>query len=181
MKFKKTHYTVLGMLSIKPMSGYDIKKMVEQSISYFWNESFGQIYPVLKQLNENGYIDVKQLSQQGKPDKKLYFINNKGEKILKQWLEKPAEQDYLKSEFLMKIFFAKHVSKEKTIEQINNYKTAALKELGEYSEIEREIKSHIDAGMIEAENWLLTLEMGKKLCQAKIEWCEFAVKSIKQR
>ena len=38
------------MLSIKPMSGYDIKKLIETSISNFWTESYGQIYPMLKTL-----------------------------------------------------------------------------------------------------------------------------------
>ena len=50
MKDKKSKYAILGMLSIEPMSGYDIKKEIEESISNFWTESYGQIYPVLKSL-----------------------------------------------------------------------------------------------------------------------------------
>ena len=50
MKDKKSKYAILGMLSIEPMSGYDIKKEIEENISNFWTESYGQIYPVLKSL-----------------------------------------------------------------------------------------------------------------------------------
>ena len=45
-----SRYALLGMLSIRPMSGYDIKKLIEASISNFWTESYGQIYPILKTL-----------------------------------------------------------------------------------------------------------------------------------
>ncbi|MYF92724.1 MAG: PadR family transcriptional regulator, partial [Gemmatimonadetes bacterium] len=53
-KTNKSKYAIMGMLSIRPMSGYDMKKLIAQSISYFWNESFGQIYPTLKKLVEEG-------------------------------------------------------------------------------------------------------------------------------
>jgi DNA-binding PadR family transcriptional regulator len=50
MREVKSKYAILGMLSIAPMSGYDIKKQVETSISNFWSESYGQIYPALRNL-----------------------------------------------------------------------------------------------------------------------------------
>src|SRR5258707_12735330 len=53
-KENKSRYALLGMLSIRPGSGYDIKKFMEQSTSNFWHESYGQIYPLLKQLVDEG-------------------------------------------------------------------------------------------------------------------------------
>ena len=50
MKENKSKYAIMGMLSMGPMSGYDIKKRFEKSLSYFWNESYGQIYPILRKL-----------------------------------------------------------------------------------------------------------------------------------
>jgi DNA-binding PadR family transcriptional regulator len=41
-----TRQVVLGFLTWRPMSGYDIKKIVEQSVSNFWSESYGQGWPV---------------------------------------------------------------------------------------------------------------------------------------
>lgn len=38
-KEHKSRYAVLGMLSLGPMSGYDIKKVIEESINNFWQES----------------------------------------------------------------------------------------------------------------------------------------------
>ncbi|UCB53625.1 MAG: PadR family transcriptional regulator, partial [Candidatus Zixiibacteriota bacterium] len=43
----KTEFAVLGLLSLSPMSGYDMKAFISQSIGYFWQESYGQLYPAL--------------------------------------------------------------------------------------------------------------------------------------
>ena len=47
-KENRSKYAVLGMLATGPKSGYDIKQTIETSIGHFWNESYGQIYPILK-------------------------------------------------------------------------------------------------------------------------------------
>ncbi|MGA9048227.1 MAG: PadR family transcriptional regulator, partial [Dehalococcoidia bacterium] len=45
-KINKTKYAILGLLSLKPASGYDLKKTVDWNIGFFWNENFGHIYPI---------------------------------------------------------------------------------------------------------------------------------------
>ena len=49
-KENKTKYAILGLLSLAPMSGYDIKIITDNSIGHFWNENFGHIYPVLGRM-----------------------------------------------------------------------------------------------------------------------------------
>ncbi|HEY3155376.1 MAG TPA: PadR family transcriptional regulator, partial [Candidatus Eisenbacteria bacterium] len=51
---RSTPYAILGMLSFAPMSGYDIRKEAASSIGYFWSESYGQIYPALRELQARG-------------------------------------------------------------------------------------------------------------------------------
>ena len=50
-------YAILGFLAQRPMSGYDIKRSVEESVDNFWSESFGQIYPILRRLAEQGMVE----------------------------------------------------------------------------------------------------------------------------
>ena len=45
-----TRYAILGLLSLAPMSGYEIRKVAASSIGHFWSESYGQIYPTLRKL-----------------------------------------------------------------------------------------------------------------------------------
>lgn len=45
MERNQTSYVILGLLSIAPnQTGYDIRKAVEETVGYFWSESYGQIY-----------------------------------------------------------------------------------------------------------------------------------------
>ena len=43
---------ILGLLSIGPRSGYDIKAVVDRSTRFFWAASYGQIYPELRRLEQ---------------------------------------------------------------------------------------------------------------------------------
>ena len=56
MKPRSSRFALLGLLALRPMSGYEIRKTIERSISNFWNESFGQIYPTLADLVAEGLV-----------------------------------------------------------------------------------------------------------------------------
>lgn len=75
-KENKSRYALLGVLSVCPGSGYDIKKFMEQSTGYFWSESYGQIYPLLKQLEQEGLATHHTEKQEGKPERYVYALKN---------------------------------------------------------------------------------------------------------
>lgn len=54
---KKTRFVILGLLNEEPLSGYDIKKIIDIRMSFFWQESYGQIYPELAKLRKEGLIE----------------------------------------------------------------------------------------------------------------------------
>ncbi|HWT76082.1 MAG TPA: PadR family transcriptional regulator, partial [Mobilitalea sp.] len=80
----KTRYAILGVLCMKPCTGYDIKKFCDNTISHFWNENFGHIYPVLKQLLEEGLITLA--DPEAEDRRKLYTITEKGRQKFCEWL-----------------------------------------------------------------------------------------------
>ena len=45
MEKRKTRYVILGLLLEGSLSGYDIKKIIDTRFSFFWSESYGQLYP----------------------------------------------------------------------------------------------------------------------------------------
>jgi DNA-binding PadR family transcriptional regulator len=59
------------MLSLRPMSGYDIRKTVQESIRFFWSESYGQIYPALKRLGGYKECESVWLSRTGRDCNRL--------------------------------------------------------------------------------------------------------------
>ena len=71
-------YAILGVLQYKPVTGYDIKKMIEKIISDFWAESNGQLYPTLNHLVEKGYISFEERKEQGKQTEYLLWVGSMG-------------------------------------------------------------------------------------------------------
>ena len=75
---------LLGLLTIAPMSGYDLGQLIQDSIHYFWRESYGQIYPSLKQLSAEGFVTGKSEKHGEKlVEGELEVINQKGEATVK--------------------------------------------------------------------------------------------------
>lgn len=54
----KSMYAILGILSLSPGTGYDIKKYCDTVLSGFWNENFGRIYPTLKKMSDDALIEM---------------------------------------------------------------------------------------------------------------------------
>src|ERR1700744_4854437 len=88
---KASRFAVLGMLSMGSKSGYDIKKTIAVSTANFWSESYGNIYPVLKQLLAEGAIKAEKSSSEDARRKQLYRITASGRQMLLEWLRQPVE------------------------------------------------------------------------------------------
>ena len=105
----------LGMLTDGPASGYDMKKCFESSFGHFFPAGYGSIYPALATLARNGLVEFEEIPQDGKPDRKVYSITDKGRDELLKALSNPNPTHKVRSEFLAMMWFA-HLM---TPEQIN--------------------------------------------------------------
>ncbi len=180
-RIKKTKYAVLGMLSIKPMSGYDIKQYIDFSISYFWNENYGNLYPVLRQIEKDGLADKQVEQGDGKPNRNIYYITEKGKKELLEWLMEPVNRQPHRIELLLKLFFGHEISAENCIQKLQEEKEIHEGLLREYENVEKVLKSEKKYSSHEGlEFWLITLSYGKHDSKAKIAWCEESIKKLEK-
>ena len=61
----QTEAAVLGVLSVQSMTGYAVREAIRDVLGHFWNESFGQIYPTLAQLQRDGLVQRSQGERSG--------------------------------------------------------------------------------------------------------------------
>ena len=111
-RINRTRYAILGMLSLGPMSGYDMKKRFDESIAHFWNENYSGIYPMLRRLEEEELVEKRTERTAKNPERNVYTLNEKGREELDRWLLLPAERPTLRIELLLKLFFGHDVPKE---------------------------------------------------------------------
>lgn len=98
---------ILGYLSMKPLTGYDIKKLFNYSAAYFWPADQAQIYRGLKKLVKDGAVELLQQEQGRTVERKVYSITEKGSQILHDWIVNPKASDFIsRLPFVMHLFFS---------------------------------------------------------------------------
>lgn len=175
----KTRFALLGVLSLISGSGYDIKKFCDKSISHFWNENFGHIYPVLAQLEEEDLI--KQVNADGDERRKVYGITIKGKDEFISWLMQPVEYQPVRSELLLKVAFGSYIPKEKVVQMLKEVYERKRLQLKEYLNIEAAYKN--DERVLKDDSypyWLAPLRYGILATEASIRWCDETIESIEQ-
>ncbi|WP_405706308.1 PadR family transcriptional regulator [Streptomyces xanthophaeus] len=96
-------HAILVSLLEKPGSGYELARRFDRSIGYFWTATHQQIYRVLKRMEGDGWIDVLEVPQQARPDKKEYSVTAVGRSALSAWLHEPIQPDSVRHELAVKI------------------------------------------------------------------------------
>ncbi|MEV7723498.1 PadR family transcriptional regulator [Streptomyces sp. NPDC087917] len=96
-------HAILVSLLEKPGSGYELARRFERSIGYFWTATHQQIYRVLKRMEGDGLLVVREVAQQGRPDKKEYSVVGPGREALAEWLHEPIEPESLRHDLAVKI------------------------------------------------------------------------------
>ena len=117
----RTLYAILGFLYSKPRSGYDIKKAIEKSVGFFWSESYGQIYPMLKRLEDEGLAVRLEEDPPSNRRRQRYAITDKGKQVLAGWIEEDADYRGFRNELLLKLFFGNTVDSAVSIRHLEDF------------------------------------------------------------
>ncbi|MEU5415792.1 MULTISPECIES: PadR family transcriptional regulator [Streptomyces] len=96
-------HAILVSLLEKPGSGYELARRFERSIGYFWTATHQQIYRVLKRMEGDGLLDVRDVPQERRPDKREYSVAGPGRDALSRWLHEPIEPESLRHDLAVKI------------------------------------------------------------------------------
>jgi PadR family transcriptional regulator, regulatory protein AphA len=175
-----TRYALLGLLSQESMSGYDIRQRISQSTSFFWTESYGQIYPQLKTLTDEGLVEkTRDRKREGRPERQTYRITSAGRDMLRAWLDEEVEPRRARNEFLLKLFFAAEGSADQALNQVNQHEKLQRKSLAKLTSLEKMISS-LDQPEVKRTYWLLTVSYGRFASEAAIKWCEEARQHIQK-
>ena len=174
-----SRYAILGVLSLCPMSGYDVKKLIGRSIAHFWNESYGQIYPILNRLAAEGLAERRQETQRGKPDRHVYSLTAKGRAELERWLAVPARPEPVRSELLLKLFLGSAGPVADSVAQVEHCRTRQRELLDTYVRIERQLRKEL-AGHPQHAFSLITLHYGQRRCRATLAWCEETLTTLRR-
>ncbi|MDD5704159.1 MAG: PadR family transcriptional regulator [Dehalococcoidales bacterium] len=141
---RQTEFVVLGLLSESPMTGYQIKKIIDLRFRFFWNESYGQLYPTLKSLTRRGLIEETGTARKGRRNQRTYELKPQGLKELQDWLAQPVERESLRLEILLKMYFSNLVSAETMLGHVEAFREKHQRDLKWLELAKAELESIID-------------------------------------
>lgn len=178
-KENKTVYAILGLLSHEDMTGYDIKKKIDETLSFFWSAGFGQIYPALKQLEAVGAVSKRTEKGENSQHRIVYSITESGRNKLQKWLEISAEKEYVKYEILLKLFFGDLLPVEDNIKKIEEFKIRNMKNRDIINRLKQNLNVDKDISYDEV-YYSLALLLGEKVYKAYVEWASEAVEFLEK-
>ena len=159
-----TGRVALGMIAFGQRTGYDIKAFVDKTTRYFWAASYGQIYPELKRLADQGLLRGWSEPSGGRA-RTVYELTDAGAAALQHWLESDEETLYeLRDEGMLKLFFSDSAP-EGRMEIVRAMRTREERALAHL----RSIEPHAREG---PKGSYLTLQLGIGLTEWTIEWCK---------
>jgi DNA-binding PadR family transcriptional regulator len=168
---KKTAYVILGLLTEAPMTGYQLKQIIDIRFKFFWRESYGQIFPVLKAMAEEGDIVIQDMTQKQNRAQKMYAITPQGEAKLAAWLKLPVETEMIRMEILLKLYFGNLVERQTLLAHLNAFQKAHQKDLAQLDgfadEVSRLMDQDANHPMV-----LSVIQFGQKVNRAYLEWAD---------
>lgn len=172
----RTRYVILGLLSEGPQSGYDLKRIIETRFRFFWNESYGQIYPQIRQLEQE-----RKIRKLDTPDdvrnKQLYAITDLGVKDLRGWMKEPDLKESIRLELLLKVYFAKFASPAVLREHIQAFAMTHEDDLAQLRAFQNELKNIPDPHH-NHQDILNVIEFGVKTNLAYLDWCDMMIETL---
>jgi DNA-binding PadR family transcriptional regulator len=166
---------ILGFLRLEPTSGYLLRKRFEASVGSFWSVTQSQIYRELHTLEREGLLTSEREPGDGKPDRLVYALSEKGRGELEAWLHAPVQPPQLRHPLLLKFVFAADLDPKVLDEVLAGYRAALGATRDEYAA--RLTMKQIFAlarSTREAALWRLSIEHGLTWCDAEIGWVEKA-------
>jgi PadR family transcriptional regulator, regulatory protein AphA len=123
-----TSYAILGLLSVRPWSAYDLSKQMKRW-ALIWPRAERAVYNEPKKLVDHGLATAKVVLN-GKQQRTVYTITAAGRRALTKWLAQPSASPQFESEALLRALFAPNGSKEDLL--------AAIRSLQDYAHTLRE-------------------------------------------
>lgn len=179
-------HAILGFLSYSPFTGYDLKKVFDRSVNHFWPADRSQIYRTLSRLAEGGLATVEIVHQEDAPDRKVYYITERGRDELHAWLNADSEPDSVRSAELVRVFFAGQLGDEQALTMLKRGLRKYEQFLSTYDDLREQSQRAYATG--EAEEapvrdlffWQLTLENGLVTTRALVEWIKSVIDRLER-
>lgn len=174
-------HAILGFLSIRPLTGYDLKKAFDQSVRHFWPANQSQIYRTLSELDEQGLVEKEVIAREERLDMKRYSITAQGRQVLRQWLAAPLPTQETREPLLIQVFFAGLLADAELLPVLEHHLHEIEQQLAFFGDLYRASLAQVPADAPQRALFmsLLTLEYALSSHAQARDWLQAAIRRLR--
>ena len=169
---------LLGILAFEPSSGYDIKKMFEETSMRIFSSSPGAIYPALARLERRGWLRSDMETSGAARPRRVYTLRPAGRGVLESWLRERVTVDELRQALptaLLRFSFMELVlDRAETVAYLEGFREAA-------ETYRAELRAESDGLDFDLPyvHPRLAMEHGVASVEATLHWIDSAIDELK--
>jgi PadR family transcriptional regulator AphA len=115
-------HALLAILTADSMSGYDLIKYFDGSVTFVWSAPHSQIYPELRRLDSEGLVEVEEVARGKKGTKRIYSINEEGIEEFRRWVNELLPLQPERDPYRLKAAFMEWAEPENARRQLQEHK-----------------------------------------------------------
>ncbi len=172
-----TGYAVLGLLSLRPWTTYELAQQVRRSLHWFWTRAERRIYEEPKRLVDHGWVEARE-GWTGKRRHTTYAITDAGREALATWLGTPAQGRTVEDEAMLRVFFADAGTLEQLRARLDELEGVTRERLEELATMTGELLA--DGGSFPARLHLQALTLRRQVDQEAdtLAWVTWARRQV---
>ena len=171
-------YAMLGFIDMMPLTGYDLKKLFNSSVKYYWTATHSQIYRTLDEMKKSRLIREEYIPQADLPDKKLYHITEKGKLALHQWAAQPADIPPVRHALLVQLSWADRLNTDEIAGLLREYAEKLKDRLALYADESQHRFIAMARTPREQYLWEAVLQNGIHAYRAELQWTEETIRGL---
>ena len=169
-------YAILGLLSERPRHGYELKGLYDEALVPSAKLNFGQVYPTLDRLRRHGCVEQDVVSQDDRPDRKVYSLTEHGRKQLQDWLNTPTELSLeTRNETFLKLMLARRLTRVDPFEVLKVERRACFAHLHEVTQARARAREEA-----EPLQTIVLLDLAVLRLEAFTKWLENCDESLRE-
>ena len=115
------NHVILGLLNREPLTGYEMKKIIQNTPFMHWSGNNNQIYKAVVELLDEGYVTKQVEHQDGAPSKNIYTLTDDGLREFTRWLLDVTDVPMFRKQFLIKLALANHLRRGDLESMLTSY------------------------------------------------------------
>ncbi|MCB1841347.1 MAG: PadR family transcriptional regulator [Halioglobus sp.] len=168
-------HAIMTALIDDDLSGYELARAFETSLGFFWQASHQQIYQELHKLADKRWLNSREVTQRGKPNKIVYGLTQAGRKALDAWVYGDTRTQAAKDELLIKLYNLSEENAAHLAREISERREQMMRRLYLYEKIRLAHYADPAALPVRRRGVYLALRSGITQGEQFLAWCDEAL------